>query len=78
MATVLPSNCKLYICTDHDSHWPVGVASLVIAHDVDEARTLLDAALREHGLKPFTDEPYTLQETYFQHPGAVVLRDGDY
>jgi hypothetical protein len=69
---------RLFFCTDHASVWPVGVASVVVASDEDEARSLLDAELVGRGLKPYADEPYTLLEANHDKPGAYVLRDGDY
>ena len=75
-------NLKLFECTDHDSHYPVGVASIVIAKNKAEARLLLDAALVEYGLKAgvrfVSSEPYTLSEISLDKPSAHVLRDGNY
>lgn len=48
---------NVYVCTDHDGHWPVGVCSVVVADNEDDARALLTAELPHHGLdagKPFT------------------------
>ncbi len=68
---------KVYTCTDHDGFYPVPRASVVVAEDEAEARRLLDAALKEWGLKPHADEPYTLRELPHT-PAAHVLSDGDY
>jgi hypothetical protein len=65
-----------YVCTDHDGHWPVGVASVIFAESEDHARALLKAALREHGLKD--SEPFTLRLINHTGPKAFVLQDGDY
>ena len=69
---------KLYGCTDHDGHWPVGVSSVVIAHDENEARQLLDAELAKHGLNGFDNKPYTLEKIPQTKPVAVILQDGEY
>ncbi len=69
---------KLYICTDHACHYPVGVASVVVAADVDRARELLDLALIARGLKGSEREPYTLIEMDLREEGARVLCDGEY
>lgn len=69
---------RLFVCTDHDLHYPVGCASVVLAEDEEQARDLLDAQLRKHGLKGHADEPYTLQELDLSTPQAVVLNDGEY
>jgi ABC-type nitrate/sulfonate/bicarbonate transport system substrate-binding protein len=65
----------LWVCTDHDCHWPVGCASIVLAEDEQMARVLLDAALVQHGLKP---NNYTLTEVPLDQARAVVLNDGEY
>ena len=41
---------KLFKCTDHDPHWCIGGASIVIESDKGYTHRLLDAPLREHGL----------------------------
>lgn len=69
---------RVFACTDHDGHWPVGTASVVIAGDEKGARQLLDAKLVAGGLKPFADEPYTLTEISLNEPKAYVLCDGNY
>ncbi len=69
---------RLYTCTDHDVHWPVGGASIVIAPNEEMAYELLDKALQEKGLKGRADDPYTLLEIDIARQQAIVLRDGDY
>lgn len=66
---------KLYKCTDHDNFWPVGCASIVLAHDEDEARGLLREALNDHGLNG--DEPFTL-DVVRMYPRTMILWDGNY
>jgi hypothetical protein len=66
----------VYVCTDHDYHFPVGVASVVIARNQVDARGLLDAQLEARGLNP--NKPYTLVEIGQDGPVAVVLCDGNY
>jgi hypothetical protein len=66
---------KVFTCTDHKGHWPVGVASVVVADSETGARQLLDRELRLHGLAP---SDYTLQEISTELPRAFVLTDGDY
>ena len=67
---------KVFTCTDHEGHWPVGVASVVVAADETEARDLLLVELRSRGLRH--DEPFTLEEIRTDRPRAFVLMDGDY
>lgn len=67
---------KLFTCTDHDCHWPVGVASIVVARDEAEARVLLERELAVASLDP--KEPFTLKEIDATIPGAYILCDGNY
>lgn len=69
---------NVFVCTDHDSHYPVGCASVVIADTEEQARQLLDIQLREHSLMPHSMEPYTLQLVSTGEAKAIVLNDGDY
>lgn len=69
---------KVFICTDHDDHYPVGVASVVIAKTKKTAQKLLDAALVECGLRTFALKPYTLRVLSTDKASAHVLRDGNY
>lgn len=72
----LPDGKRVFVSTDHDSHYPVGCGSVVIAFDEPTARGLLDAALAAKGLNP--NKPYTLQEIGQDGPIAIVLVDGNY
>lgn len=69
---------RVFTCTNHPQHYPVGCASVVVAETEEEARTLLDARLIERGLVPSTEHPYTLQELETGTPSAVMLCDGNY
>jgi hypothetical protein len=69
------SGLKLFTCTDHAGVWPVGVASVVVAHTEHEARGLLTEALEAEGL---SEKPFTLRRIDTSRPKAVVLRNGDY
>lgn len=67
---------RLWVCTDHPTHWPVGGASIVMANSEAEARDLLSAALRENCLDP--SEGFSLLELNWSIPFARVLCDGNY
>ena len=67
---------KVFVCTDHEGHWPVGVCSIVVAPDEAEARTMLFAELRSHGIHQ--SQPFTLRELDTSQPRAHVLLSGDY
>ena len=70
-----PAPLTVFVCTDHDGFWPVGVASVVIAADAHDAYTMLANALKARGLDP--NKPFTLQALEMV-PGAHILRDGNY
>ena len=67
---------KVWKCTDHDFHYPVGVASIVVAATKQRATTLLKNKIKEHGLKWTGEE--TLEEIDLTVPAAHVLQDGNY
>lgn len=67
---------KIFVCTDHDVHWPVGGASVVVAEDEHQAAEMLRQELNRHGLNG--NKPFTLQEIDITTPQAIVLCDGDY
>ena len=67
---------KVFVCTDHDGHWPVGVASVIVAPNEEAARALLRVALKERWLNG--DQPFTLKEIDTLNRKAYILRDGDY
>jgi hypothetical protein len=70
------STIEIYVCTDHDGYYPVGVCSVVTAGSEDEARRLLQAALHEHGLDE--TKPFTLRRLSTDSPRAFVLLNGEY
>ena len=67
---------RLWTCTDHELHYTVGGASIVMANTEDEARELLYEALEKSWLRK--REPFTLQEVDVTQPFARVLCDGAY
>jgi hypothetical protein len=75
--------CKLFHCTDHDTFYPVGGASIVIAKNVEHAQKLLDEALESIGLKGNDSVRYCLYEVEgvkikTKNPHAIILCDGNY
>lgn len=69
---------RLFVVTDHDSYWPVGSASVIVAENEKQAHNLMDAALVADGLKPWLDDPYTLVEISLDKPQAKILVNGEY
>jgi len=69
---------NLYTCIDHDGHWPVGVASVVLAENENHAIDILDEQLVSHGLLPYEKEHYTLVKVSQTKAVAIILQDGDY
>lgn len=67
---------NVYTCIDHEGHWPVGAASVVIADNEEQARELLIAELATHGLRQ--TKPFTLKMLGLDVPKCIVLVDGDY
>lgn len=67
---------KVYTCIDHACHWPVGVASVIVASNEIEARALLVIELRKTGLEQ--TDPFTLQDLDLNIAKATVLCDGNY
>lgn len=67
---------RIWYSNDHEGHYPVGVASVVVAEDEDEARDLLILKLREHGLEQ--KRPFRLTEIKTDQARAIVINDGDY
>jgi hypothetical protein len=67
---------RVWTCRDHDGHWPVGTASVIVAESEEQAQDLLKAELRAQELNP--EEPFTLQELNTATPCVRVLRDGEY
>ena len=59
---------KIYYSTDHDSHHPVGCASVVMAENEQVAWILLAAELEKRGLDPEKD--FTLREL---QPGTAIV-----
>lgn len=66
---------KVFVCNDHEGHWPVGTASVVVAENEQQAFALLKARLEQRGI---IDEKFTLMELSLDGPQAVVLCDGTY
>jgi hypothetical protein len=75
-ASYLADPTRLWISTDHATHYPVGGASIVMANSEPEARDLMAAALRAKGLDPA--KGFTLLELNISIPFARVLCDGEY
>lgn len=69
---------KVYTCTYHDGHYPVGVASVIVANNLTEAHDLLDDELEKFGLKPWIESNYRLWAVDLTKPNAEILNDGNY
>ena len=78
IAQIMGIKNKIFVCTDHNGHWPVGAASVIVAPNIKQARILLDAALIAHSLKSNIDHPFTLQQINLSESAAHILCDGDY
>lgn len=67
---------NVYICQNHQGHWPVGVGSVVVAENENDARRILVDRLAVHGVKQ--TEPFTLWPINLTEAAAFVLCDGNY
>jgi hypothetical protein len=67
---------KLFTCTDHDSFYPVGVSSIILADSKEEAAWQLSIALGLRGLEP--EKGFTLEEVDLTVRTAIILNDGNY
>lgn len=66
---------KVYYSKDFKGVNPVGVCAIVVANDEEEARTLLNAKLKEKGLP---ESEFTLNRVSRAEIGATIINDGDY
>jgi hypothetical protein len=66
---------KLFTCNDHNGHWPVPTASVVIAKSKDEARKMLTKELKSRNIEDFD---FTLTEINQNKKQVIVLSDGEY
>jgi hypothetical protein len=67
---------KVFTCTDHATHYPVGGASVVVAPTEQTARNSLKKELQLIGLNSEGD--FTLVELDLTKRQAIVLADGEY
>lgn len=66
---------KLFTCNDHNGHWPVPTASVIIAKSKDEAKEMLIKELKDRGI---SDNQFTLTEINPNKKQVIVLSDGEY
>lgn len=66
---------RVWTCTDHDTVYPVGGSSIVVAESEGEARRLLSKELRAAGLR---DDEFSLHELPLSKSHARILDNGDY
>jgi len=64
---------KVFTCTDFDSSWPNGCASVIVAEDEDSARAKLNIVLVNNGLRARIFKGYTLHELDLSLPKAIIL-----
>ena len=69
---------RIFACTDFRGYWPVQVASVVVATDINEAKKILDEKLKEVGIPVEDGFCYKLTEISLRDKGAVILNDGDW
>jgi hypothetical protein len=67
---------RLFACTNFRGYWPVSVASVVVASDKQEAKTLLLQKLKEQNI--IVEVDLELTEISLKEKSAVLLNDGDW
>jgi hypothetical protein len=67
---------RVYVCTNFRGYWPVGVASVIVATDMRDARRLLNQKLQEVGIS--VEVEFDLTEIDLQDKVAVILNNGDW
>lgn len=67
---------NVYVSTDFEGRYPVGVCAVVVASDIEEARQLLDYQIHEKRLPASPD--LTITKIDLSEPSAEILLDGDY
>lgn len=67
---------KIFTCNDHEGHYPVGVASIIVADHEKEARLMLIEKLADIGIK--ADNDFSLVELDVSKKQVSVLCDGNY
>lgn len=65
----------VWTCVDHEGHYPVGVASVIVAENMDAAYAALRCALEDVGLSLGSA---SLQELDASTPSVTILNDGNY
>jgi hypothetical protein len=68
---------KVWTCVGFTGYWPVGTAAVVVAKDREQAKALLEVALRGKGLEqeiPLED----IRELDVSTVGCWILLDGNY
>ena len=66
---------RVFTCTDHAGHWPVGVASVVVAENISIAYETLMGELANQGL---ARSHFTLVELPLDKSSCRILCNGDY
>jgi len=66
---------RVYTCTNFRGYWPVGVASIIIASNKQEAEELLLSQLSALSIKVEHDD-FNITEIDIQSKGVFVLVDG--
>lgn len=67
----------VFTCTDHDTLHPLSPSSIIVAHNVEEAKRLLDRKLLAVKCKPYSGSKYTLKAVDMRKPQAIILNMGE-
>lgn len=67
---------KVFYCTNFRGYWPVGVSSVIVAKDKEDARSILTQQLIESSILIEDSNDFELKEINLNERKAVVLNDG--
>ena len=67
---------RVFVSTDFEGRYPVGVCAVVVAEDEAAARRQLNDEIVQRRLNPCPELTFTEIET--DEPSAVIFLDGDY
>lgn len=69
---------KVFTCTDFTGYWPVGIAAVIVAADIDAATMMLADRLESAGPPQMGSDPLTLIELDTDNIAVTILNDGNY
>lgn len=69
---------KIFTCNNFEGIYPVGTAAIMVAHDKEEAKSMLLANMKERKLEQNRNDPLKIEEINCDSPKILILNDGNY